>query len=266
MKEQIKTELRRLETENAIKILYAVESGSRAWGFASQDSDWDVRFIYIHTYDWYLSVDDKKDNIEQILPNDIDLAGWELRKALRLFRKSNPPLLEWLNSPIVYLDTHETAAKLRELANEFFNVKSCLYHYLSMAHRNYREYLQTELVRTKKYFYVLRPLLACNWLEKNGAMAPVEFDRLVDTQVENALVKSEIQHLLLRKKSGDELAKEPKNTILDRFIEEQFEHFAKSLKDIQVNSTPDTQRLDELFRSTLARVWGNCNFASTKQV
>ncbi len=92
MTDQITQELARLEHRHVIKVLYAIESGSRAWGFASTDSDWDVRYLYVHRLDWYLKIDDKKDNQEEILPNDIDLAGWELKKALRLFRKSNPPL------------------------------------------------------------------------------------------------------------------------------------------------------------------------------
>src|SRR5688500_16659645 len=103
MTDEIKKELLRLEIQHDIKILYAVESGSRAWGFDSTDSDWDVRFFYIHKLDWYLKIDDRKDNQEEILPNNIDLVGWELKKALRLFRKSNPLMLEWLRSPIVYL-------------------------------------------------------------------------------------------------------------------------------------------------------------------
>ncbi|MBL7712009.1 MAG: nucleotidyltransferase domain-containing protein, partial [Chitinophagaceae bacterium] len=109
MVKEIRQELLRLEAQYGIKILYAVESGSRAWGFASTDSDWDVRYIYIHKLEWYLRIDSEKDSQEEILPNDIDLAGWELKKALRLFRKSNPPLLEWLSSPIVYLEQFSTA-------------------------------------------------------------------------------------------------------------------------------------------------------------
>ncbi|SDD83711.1 Predicted nucleotidyltransferase [Dyadobacter soli] len=112
MTAEIQQELSRLEAQHDIKILYAVESGSRAWGFASVNSDWDVRYIYVHRPEWYLKIDDKKDNQDEILPNDIDLAGWELRKALRLFRKSNPPMLEWLDSPIVYREQFSMAARL----------------------------------------------------------------------------------------------------------------------------------------------------------
>src|SRR5438477_8449492 len=101
---EIQDELQRIEKQFEVRILYAVESGSRAWGFESKDSDWDVRYIYIQKPEWYLSIDDKKDNREEILPNQIDVAGWDLRKALKLFRKSNPPMLEWLRSPIIYLE------------------------------------------------------------------------------------------------------------------------------------------------------------------
>jgi len=118
MEKQIRKELIKIEEKKNIRILYAVESGSRAWGFASTDSDWDVRFLYIHDQDWYLSIDDKEDNYEKILPNNIDLSGWELRKTLKLFRKSNPPLLEWLRSPIIYLEKYSTANQLRELSKE----------------------------------------------------------------------------------------------------------------------------------------------------
>ena len=121
MIDEIRQELSRLEIENEIKILYAVESGSRAWGFASTDSDWDVRYIYIHKPDWYLQIDDKKDNHEKILPNDIDLAGWEMKKALRLFRKSNPPLLEWLRSPIIYSENFLQRI-IENIDNSFINI------------------------------------------------------------------------------------------------------------------------------------------------
>ncbi|MEP1306392.1 MAG: nucleotidyltransferase domain-containing protein [Balneola sp.] len=92
MESEIKKELSSLESELEIKILYAVESGSRAWGFPSTNSDWDVRFIYVHSKDWYLSIDDKKDNYVKILPNDIDLSGWELKKNTQIIQKVKSPI------------------------------------------------------------------------------------------------------------------------------------------------------------------------------
>jgi len=255
MTEEIKKELLKLERQHDIKILYAVESGSRAWGFASTDSDWDVRYIYIHNLDWYLEIDDKKDSQEKILPNEIDLSGWELKKALRLFRKSNPPMLEWLRSPIVYLQQFSTADRLRGLTKEYFNPKSCLYHYLHMAEGNFREYLQKDIVRVKKYFYVLRPILACDWIKQTDTMAPMEFQKLVDSQVADQLVKTEIQNLLTRKITGEELNEEPKNQILNDFLEQKLEFYNDYVKNIEQPIQPSSEKLNELFRLTLKEVW-----------
>lgn len=255
MTEQIEIDLKRLEKEKDIKILYAVESGSRAWGFSSTDSDWDVRFIYVHRPEWYLSIDDKRDNMEIMLPNDLDFAGWELRKTLKLFRKSNPPLLEWLRSPLIYLEQFSTANQMRELTKDYFNPRSCTYHYLQMAEGNYRDYLQTEMVRVKKYFYVLRPILACKWIELTGTMAPMEFQKLVDTQIENQELRREIDNLLERKKSGEELDKEPRIQIINDFVESEIEHFNKVVKDYYKETKPETEKLDNLFRQTLTEIW-----------
>lgn len=255
MTDEIKTALLRLEHQNDIKILYAVESGSRAWGFASTDSDWDVRYIYIHRLDWYLKIDDKKDSQEEILPNDIDLAGWELKKALRLFRKSNPPMLEWLRSPIVYLQQFSTADKLRELTKQYFNPLSCLHHYLHMAEGNYREYLQKDNVRVKKYFYVIRPVLACDWIKQTNSMAPMEFHKLLDSQATDQKVKTEIQNLLIRKMAGEELNEEPKIQILNDFLEQKISYYNDYVKSLSQNNQPDTTLLDELFKTTIYEAW-----------
>jgi predicted nucleotidyltransferase len=253
MTEEIKKELVRLEKEHDIKILYAVESGSRAWGFESTDSDWDVRFIYVQNIDWYLSVDDQKDTIEEMLPNDIDLSGWELRKTLKLFRKSNPPLLEWLESPLVYMEKYSTALRMRELVKEYFSPKSCMYHYLHIAVGNYKDYLQKENVRVKKYFYALRPIMACMWIEKYNTMPPMEFDKLMKEHVDNAELKKEIENLLVRKRSGEELSEEPRIAIINDFLEERIGYYSAFVKQFS-GKEPDTAKLNELFRLTLEEV------------
>lgn len=255
MTEEIQKELLNLQETHSIKILYAVESGSRAWGFASTDSDWDVRYIYIHQPDWYLSIDEGKDNQEMILPNDIDLAGWELKKALRLFRKSNPPLLEWLRSPMVYMQQGTLAEKLQQLAGQFFSPRSCLYHYLNMAEGNYRTYLQKEMVRVKKYFYVLRPILACDWISSTQTMAPMEFDELLETQIPEGDVKTAVRHLLERKKSGEELKEEPRIHLLNGFLEERIAVNTSLVKLFGAGEPPATEPLNRLFREMLKEAW-----------
>ena len=255
MRAEIIKQLKQLEQERKIKILYAVESGSRAWGFASTNSDWDVRFIYVHDYDWYLSIEEKKDNIEIMLPNDIDLAGWELQKALLLFRKSNPPLLEWLRSPIVYDEALSTAQQLREAVKIYFNPKSCLYHYLHMAKGNYEAYFKNEQVRVKKYFYVLRPLLACCWIEKKMEMAPMEFEILFDSEIKNVDLRSEINLLLEKKKDGEEMDKGNRIKIIDEFITDKIEHFTKYLEGFDYKNATDFSELNSIFRNTLKEAW-----------
>ena len=151
MREKIQEQLRRIEEAENIKILLAVESGSRAWGFASPDSDYDVRFVYIRRPEDYLRLDAVRDVIELPIDDVLDINGWDLQKTLRLLHKSNPTLFEWFSSPIVYQIT-EFADKFRELMMHYFSSKKTLYHYISMAEGNYREYLQGEIVRAKKYF------------------------------------------------------------------------------------------------------------------
>ncbi len=255
MKTHIQSELKNLENRKDIKILFAVESGSRAWGFESVNSDWDVRFIYVQRPEWYMSIDEQKDSMEEMLPNELDLSGWELRKALKLFRKSNPPLMEWLRSPIVYHEEYKTAEKLRVLSTEYFNPKACLNHYFHMASGNYKDYLQNEEVRIKKYFYVLRPLLCCAWIEKFGTFPPMEFDILVNELVKEKSILQELEVLLAKKKSGQELGLEKRIEPLQKFIVEQLDYFALYLKSGILDTHPETQKLNALFRETIQEVW-----------
>lgn len=252
MTTHIQSELSNLERQLDIKVLYAVESGSRAWGFASANSDWDVRFIYVHQEEWYLSIDDKKDSIEIMLPNNLDLSGWELRKALRLFRKSNPPLMEWLNSPIVYREEPYTINHIRAAAGEYFNPMSCLYHYLSMATGNFREYLKRDVVRMKKYFYVLRPVLACMWIERTNTMAPMEFQKLLEAEITDPGLRQEIDKLLVRKRSGEELSEGPQIEALNTFLAEKIEYYTEYVKGLNTSIYPDTEKLNQIFRTSLA--------------
>ncbi len=177
--------LAEIEQEKQVRVLYACESGSRAWGFPSVDSDYDVRFLYIHPIDWYLSIEEKRNVIERPIDEHIDISEWEIRKALNLFRKSNPPLLEWLQSPIIYKEQYSAAQNMRALLPEFYSPVACLYHYLHMAHGNFREYLKGETVWIKKYFYMLRPVLACKWIEQDLGPVPMEFEALVDRIIED---------------------------------------------------------------------------------
>jgi uncharacterized protein len=253
---QILAELERIEHEENVRILYACESGSRAWGFPSKDSDYDVRFIYIRTTDWYLSIFEKRDVIERPISDLLDINGWDLRKALNLFRKSNPPLLEWLQSPIVYKENHSIAEQIRRISPLTFSPRSCMHHYLHMAKGNYREYLQGDLVKIKKYFYVLRPILACEWIEKHNTMPPIQFDRLVDELVSaGSELKEVIDGLLARKRAGDEMDYEPRINPINAFLEEGIAYYERAASGMQPADGNQDQKLDDLFRSVLKEVW-----------
>ena len=157
MREAILERLAAIEREHGVGVVYACESGSRAWGFASPDSDYDVRFVYARDLDWYLSfdVERQRDVIECPIVDDLDCNGWDIRKALHLFTRTNGALLEWLHSPVGYVERGHFAQSLRHLAPRCFNATALCYHYHHMARSNARGYLFTEEVRLKKYFYVL---------------------------------------------------------------------------------------------------------------
>ncbi len=263
MKSRILASLDHLEDDEQVRIFYACESGSRAWGFASRDSDYDVRFLYVHHPNWYLSVDleHKRNVIERPIVERLDVNGWDLRKALLLLRKSNPPLLEWLGSPIVYRDQYDIADVMRELLPEAYSPVACLHHYLHMAQGNLREYLQGETVWTKKYFYVLRPVLAIRWIERGYGVAPTEFGKLVDRVVEDATLRREIERLMERKRSGEEMDRGPRVPVISDFVEGEIarlEHAHFGKKDDMVS----VESLNDVFRLALHRVWEGGGYAA----
>jgi len=223
--------LKQAEQEHAVRILYACESGSRAWGFASPDSDYDVRFIYAHETDWYLSfdVETRRDVIEYPIVDEIDCSGWDIRKALYLFTRTNGALMEWLSSPICYLEQGEIAQQLKTLAPQAFNSTALCYHYSHMARGNAREYLFKEQVRLKKYFYVLRPLLAIRYIEKYATPPPVEFNKLVKS-VSPHNIRPGIQKLLELKRNSPELGLGSPIVEINDFIQSELERHGEAFK------------------------------------
>lgn len=249
MTSHIQATLLAIEQETGCKVIYAVESGSRAWGFDSPDSDWDVRFIYIQPSDWYLSIVDHRDVIERMLPNDLDLSGWELRKALRLMRKSNPPFFEWLRSPIVYMERSEVMSELRRVAESSYSAERCYYHYRSMARGNIRNHFENDEVPLKKYLYVLRPILACKWIAADMGPAPMEFEAMLDHLVPSGVLRNDIDRLLELKRQSGETGQGPKIDSIQDFIEEEL----KAMDETKIPSMPlpSSDPIDSFFRETV---------------
>ena len=219
---EIRENLDAIEKKYEVKILLAVESGSRAWGFASPDSDYDVRFIYAHRPEEYLRVDPMKDVIEWQLDEVLDINGWDLRKALWAFGKGNPNVMEWASSPIVYRKAEEWDL-LKEAALHYYSEKSALCHYYGTANSTLHGFLTGEMIRYKKYFYALRPLLCCNWIERYHSVPPMEFDKLLamfsePDEVLTQELYAAIRELLVRKAETVEKDLNPQMPVIIDFI------------------------------------------------
>jgi predicted nucleotidyltransferase len=256
VRNEVKLRLRRAESEHDVKILLAVESGSRAWGFASPNSDYDARFIYVHRPDWYLAVDleEKRDVIEYPIVDDLDVNGWDLRKALRLFWKSNPGFVEWIQSPIVYEASGTFHAEAQRLLSAVYSVEAGIHHYRSMAKTNFRGYLQDSVVPLKKYFYVLRPLLAVRWLEQFGKPAPIEFDRLLTVLDGQADLVGAIHELIDVKRASPELGLSQPVPAIHRFIESELLRLEQVVPE-RSERWGSVSMLSDLFRTVLRDAW-----------
>ncbi len=245
MKEKILEQLQIIEKRENVKILLAVESGSRAWGFPSPDSDYDVRFIYIRSAQDYLKLKTQRDVIEEPIDEILDINGWDLQKTLRLLYKSNPTLFEWFSSPIVYCES-PFADKFRDVMKAYFSSKKTLYHYISMAEGNYRDYLKGNLVRAKKYFYVLRPILACKWVLDNGTSPPMMFMDLVDAKLPEYL-REDVIHLLDLKMKSPEIKEIPRITELNDYLDKSIVEIKSVVSKMKNGPSPIWTDLDKLF-------------------
>ncbi|MBQ2955210.1 MAG: nucleotidyltransferase domain-containing protein [Clostridia bacterium] len=258
MTETIVKKLHEIEQANNIRIIYAVESGSRAWGFASPDSDYDVRYIYVRTAEDYLTVDERRDTIEGPLDDVLDFSGWDVRKALALLRKTNPSLMEWINSPIVYLRTKEWDL-FEAAAPACFDVQANLHHYLSMSLRNSNLYLKRDQVSIKKYLYVLRPILCGRWLEQYSAMPPVLFSDLCEKVLPDKLKPATDELLLLKKQAleADLIGHIP---VLDEFIFSEQERLNAVMHAMPRKHMQEFDGLNALFRAILRGAWDKDTF------
>jgi predicted nucleotidyltransferase len=177
IKETILQKLAETELNYDVKIPLAIESGSRGWGFASPDSDYDCRFIYVHRKDWYLSVLEKKDMIEYAADPVYDVNGWDLKKALRHIMKSNAVMLERLSSNEIYIRDPYSAGLLQDLARDYFNPIAASYHYLSIAKNKLAEVLSADEAKLKRYFYILRPIANLNFIYQHAKIPYMEYER-----------------------------------------------------------------------------------------
>jgi predicted nucleotidyltransferase len=248
----IQSRLKQLEKDHNVEVLYAVESGSRAWGFSSHDSDWDVRFIYKRPVCEYLRMSPLPDTIESI-EGDLDLSGWDLKKTLGLLYKSNPPLLEWLRSPFVYQESPEVVQELRSLSTGFYSANRTIHHYYHTADHNFNSYIAgRDEVKKKKYLYILRPLLACTWIEWKGTMPPMEMEKTLDL-LKGQQIWYPIRELIELKRAGDELGMVKPIIELNQYIGRQLDYYHAFMKSLPKAEDPSLKPLDDFF---LKQVYG----------
>ncbi len=252
----ITTRLEEIETSQNVAILYACESGSRAWGFPSANSDYDVRFLYLRPVEWYLSIEDKRDVIEYSIDDRLDITGWDLRKALQLLRKSNPPLLEWLGSPIVYREKYSITGKMREVAKNHYSPLTYFHHYLNTALNHFHEARNGNEISIKEYFYTLRTILAVQWIEAGFGLVPTEFGILLERMVSAPILKDEIQNLMALKKTGTEADGISLIPAINEFIESELARL-ENKQPTYKNDVAPFETLDAIFRGALSEVWND---------
>ncbi len=242
MKELIE-KIKEIEHKKGVRILYACETGSRAWGFASPDSDYDVRFIYMHPRDWYLSLSVKKDTIE-FMDGDLDITGWDLKKSLTLLKKSNAALIERFQSPIEYYAVPRFKTAFRRLIDAYYSPTAVFFHHYSLAQRFWDELKNQEQVKLKSYFYLLRSMLSCHWIINDTSVLPMDIEGLmkpIDSEW-----REQIRELIKLKATVGEKYLHAREKDIDRWIGQLFELFEQSKGRLSVNKN-NTKQLNDFF-------------------
>ncbi len=246
---EIQKKLAEMEEREGVRVLYAVESGSRAWGVESPDSDYDVRFIYVRPKEEYLRVREPRDVIEWQLDEVFDINGWDLKKTLAQFHRGNATLFEWANSPVVYRRTGEWEEIYAD-CKRYFSEKAALSHYYGIANSTFQQYLQGDTVRYKKYVYALRPLLACRYIVENHAVPPVKFVKLLEQTLPGEL-SDQIGEMLSVKAGSDEKEENPRLPVLQKYIADEIERFGQLARSMADDRLREWDTLDRVFLKTL---------------
>ncbi|MDE2182540.1 MAG: nucleotidyltransferase domain-containing protein [Alphaproteobacteria bacterium] len=254
---KIDARLRAIEAEHRVVIPLAVESGSRAWGFPSPDSDYDCRFLYVRHVDDYLSLFVRRDVIETPLDGGLDVNGWDLAKALKLLLKGNAVVIEWLTSPIVYCGRPWFRDEFLALARRVADRELVARHYLHLGERQRHAYFADDkLFQLKKLFYALRPAAALRWLRLHPgeAVAPMHFPTLLAGCGAPDEVAAVVQDLIARKAVTRELGQGKLPACVAAFIDSEFETSRRLFDGGSRPSTPAARNeAQRFFRAALAR-------------
>ncbi len=245
IRSEILAKLDEIEQKEQVKVLLAVESGSRSWGVASPDSDYDVRFVYVRKKEEYLRLEEKSDVIEWQLDAVLDINGWDLDKTLKQFHKGNGTLFEWANSSVIYKVTDEWR-HIYEVCKDYFSKKVSIHHYCGTAKSAYMKFLQEDMVKYKKYVYALRPLLSCKYIEEKQTIPPVMFEELLQQELD-IMVRKAIEEMLEIKAKTDEKDLNPAIPVIQQFIEEKIAYYEKLATEMADDRLADWERLNKVF-------------------
>lgn len=223
IREDIESRLARLVAEEGVRVLMAIESGSRAWGFPSPDSDYDVRFLYVRPRRDYLALVPTRDVIERPIVDEIDLNGWDIRKALGLMLKNNSVLSEWIESPIRYTADDPVVARLAELIDRFFDPRGFARHYANLGATAIGRWLDGETeVGVKRYFYALRPALAIRVLRLDPSRRPpMQLQRLMELGDLPGALSAEIERLVALKAETREAGLVARSPALEALVTDE---------------------------------------------
>lgn len=252
---EIKNKLIETEKTYNVKIPLAIESGSRGWGFASCDSDYDCRFIYVHEKDWYVSVTERKDFIEYIADKVFDINGWDLRKAMQHIMKSNAVIFEWLSSNEIYIKNHAVVTELKTMKNNYFNPIAVSYHYLNIAKKKLDEIIKEENAKLKKYFYILRPLANLKFIQEYQEMPHMEYMKTLSEIAIKKEVYEEILKLLDIKKTSNESYTISQNKVLINYFKQEIENYTETIKKMGSKKNKDYENIDVIFRKIIEMIW-----------
>jgi uncharacterized protein len=241
--ENIKHILIKIEQKKNIKILYACETGSRAWGFPSPDSDYDIRFVYMHERDWYLSLSQRKDTVE-IMDGDLDITGWDLKKCLTLLKKSNAPLIERFQSPIEYFAVPGFKEEFKKLIAAYYSPTAVFFHHYSLAKKFWEDLKDKDEFKLKSYFYLIRSLLSSNWIIKDNSVLPMHIEGLM--QYIDEEYKGRLRELIALKATVGEKYLHKKDEKLNEWVLNLFECIEAEKENLMANKA-DMRLLNEFF-------------------
>jgi predicted nucleotidyltransferase len=248
----IQLKLKEIATEKKVSLLYACETGSRAWGFPSPDSDYDVRFIYRHETRWYLSLSKHKDSIE-LMEGDLDATGWDLRKCLLLLNRSNVPLIERFQSPVIYWEEPGFKTEFKKLIAEYYNPIAVFFHHYSLAIKFWEDIKQQPDYKLKSLFYLFRSLLSCNWIIHDDSVLPMDIEGLM--KYNPGAMNTTIRELVILKSSQPESYRHPWNREVKDWIIHTFSQLEQARGSIKINK-PGMGSLNDYFLKT---VYANSN-------